>query len=1843
MPAEGDGGGGGEVDASGTAMGESRRAGSPREKRVRDDDDAEEKPRAKVRSVSPEVDAAAEIGGKWKGKVSGKGKVKVGAQVIAKARDSMDDTSDAKASEAAGIPVEGAKANDVAGKPVADLKASPPASLSGDGGEPFDAGAVAKADDGAPSKLDIARSSLSLVVDDDDDDDEYTTAVDKYYGAEEYSPALKAEKSSSASASISPGSRVKLYFLDHSSAWDDRGTGHVVFEAATGRMTFRSEEGGGVALRLEVRPDTTYALQGTTIISWMEGDAAAVSSPGEDRKPHEIALSFAEDAGCKALYEGIRAVQARMAAEVGSQPAAQAPMCMGVGRVGGSSGGMGPGVLSGMGSIFDDDMDGNAASVWGSENINETTGFPSEGSPAASLSGIGSGMFLSSVGGGGTGGGISADSPAALAAAAFSMPRPERSGLEALAALLSDAGPVQVASIRERVVAEVSAGDYVARLCDVFRVAEDLEDVEGLRLLYFVFRSLFVLGNNGVVEHLVNGNNILSVIGALEYEPDLFPVRKPEEGGGGSESGEKDENGNGEKGRNVEALVEAKMPKSSPSNSSSGGNSGNGDGGKDRSTEIRRHRNFLTRQALFRSVVSIPDASVVAKIHQNYRVSYIKDVILSRVLDDSAHSALQSLIFFNNIDIVCFFVSENTPLLEDLFSQFRSVLRVQSAAGLIVGSAEELSRLGDDGLGAAGACAESRKSEERIEIEKSTVGVTSLNELPGSGAASSGIADSSGTAKLSCSDVAMKKEGSHEKSENDVSVNAENVPGKRPAGSPSKRSDATFPKTSKAANADDVAESSDTVLLSENAAHASSRVPCETADAGMLPSKSCHDGASTEKLRSLLCFLNELCSLAKQQQALVRTRFHHMLRDLGVLEVALETLRHRDVSIRLLGSDLLSSAVMHDQCDIRFHMLRNMPMLPLDVGAGAGGALSDTPFSGLEQERGGSLGQGGGVENLFTGGSSNRMSPSKSGGGTPGEKSVMTLPGFRSAPAPQGDSIASQEAKSSQGSNDLSSDEANAEDVALAGTESGDHIPITEAEKESKRDVDVKGDKVPIGEADCVSPVGAHSEEEAEGKSSPVSAGSIEVGKATLASTVMNKTEPSSSPSSTAAVTSPSPSHATSAPASSGLDTATSNRLFPLLGAMLDVICNDSDSGVFLTVLEQLRQLLDPSTMRSTIETERFLDVFYERFVLRLLEPLKLSPEDDITVPLSEERASLRVSSDLKSMDDSTSHLCDLLAFCVLNHAFRSKYFVLGYDVVGKVLKLLRHRRPHVRLAALRFCRACIGAEDDVYDRYIAKNKLLGPVFELFVANGHRDNLLNSAVLELVLFLASHHRSHLLEHIMENHSAVLEETLEYSCAFADARKSLEEIRSNMNSTGEMGVSGDSNGAMNSMGLAAGQLLGMGFGASDVAGVHHGSLSLDSHPQRFGPSLFAHHDIRIAPDQDCDEDYFASGGEDDTGMSELCRIMENSKSGPGLLPGVGDGGQHGMSSGVPLHGTSGPPQVPGRELMPARRASAVRSGSGNSVAVSPGTSPENMMGQACAEPSLARSADRNADSSSNDSPSSPTGMSTAYPLGPVVEISAQFDDSVLNSTWSNRSPSQRGAPLVDYPFDAHSAAPDAEDMFASDSNSTGSPSDSAIDGNSGAQRSANVGLDGSSRSGVALSLKLENGALKETTRIVPIGSNSGGGGSISSGSRGGVRDGGSSGSAGHTDSGGDGGGSGTNGGSSGDTVPAVDVVCDSDSSAPSSPKRRRCKSSDDQGHLSGNGIDVSINRSADSSTVKSGTPPRNAMKDQSEEAAEPETQGRDSKRRRTTEESPVEGNESPKPVNKVLGNSVSHKR
>jgi Phosphatase 4 regulatory subunit 3 len=192
----------------------------------------------------------------------------------------------------------------------------------------------------------------------------------------------------------------------------------------------------------------------------------------------------------------------------------------------------------------------------------------------------------------------------------------------------------------------------------------------------------------------------------------------------------------------------------------------------------------------------------------------------------------------------------------------------------------------------------------------------------------------------------------------------------------------------------------------------------------------------------------------------------------------------------------------------------------------------------------------------------------------------------------------------------------------------------------------------------------------------------------------------------------------------------------PVLQGIIDIVVHaesESDEeaqqymGAAAHILMGLQAILDPSSMQELAEKDDILDVFYDDCVPLLVRPLTASLPGSRREPRGVIPTRLAVSV--------LHNLLDLMSFCLQVHGYRIRMYLLKNNLVGKALQLLRYTDKSLQLETITFFRMVIGTNDDFYHRHIVKNNLFAPVFKLFVENGPRYNLINSAVLELLEFI----------------------------------------------------------------------------------------------------------------------------------------------------------------------------------------------------------------------------------------------------------------------------------------------------------------------------------------------------------------------------------------------------------------------------------------------------------------------------------------------------------------------------
>ncbi|KAI7736107.1 hypothetical protein M8C21_004236, partial [Ambrosia artemisiifolia] len=192
-----------------------------------------------------------------------------------------------------------------------------------------------------------------------------------------------------------------------------------------------------------------------------------------------------------------------------------------------------------------------------------------------------------------------------------------------------------------------------------------------------------------------------------------------------------------------------------------------------------------------------------------------------------------------------------------------------------------------------------------------------------------------------------------------------------------------------------------------------------------------------------------------------------------------------------------------------------------------------------------------------------------------------------------------------------------------------------------------------------------------------------------------------------------------------------------LIGLLVKNMLKDFEGDMHCQFLEILRSLLD--TYSPAGQRDAIVDIFYERHLDELLNVITSSCSNR------------NIGNKNSAKPEILLNIYDLLCFCVLQHPNKIKSIFLLTGMIDKVLSLTCRREKYLVVAAIRFIRTLISLKDEQLMNHIAKNNLFKPIVDVFVGNGSRYNLLNSAVLELFEYIRKENLKILVKYIVETY------------------------------------------------------------------------------------------------------------------------------------------------------------------------------------------------------------------------------------------------------------------------------------------------------------------------------------------------------------------------------------------------------------------------------------------------------------------------------------------------------------
>jgi len=196
----------------------------------------------------------------------------------------------------------------------------------------------------------------------------------------------------------------------------------------------------------------------------------------------------------------------------------------------------------------------------------------------------------------------------------------------------------------------------------------------------------------------------------------------------------------------------------------------------------------------------------------------------------------------------------------------------------------------------------------------------------------------------------------------------------------------------------------------------------------------------------------------------------------------------------------------------------------------------------------------------------------------------------------------------------------------------------------------------------------------------------------------------------------------------------TEHSLFGLIISRLDV---DLETAVINLLTDVVRHVCDVTNLEEGTEKSLFLNLFYQKYASILFTPLTRQ------VPHNGHHS--EVEGLLKN------NLCELLSSFVKQHTQWISTFLMGNNLVLSLLNLLNCKDKWLLLSAIRFFRMFIDVDNNNFKNYIISENLFEPIIQVFLNNGPKYNILNSAVLELFEWILKRNMKIIIRHIMEKH------------------------------------------------------------------------------------------------------------------------------------------------------------------------------------------------------------------------------------------------------------------------------------------------------------------------------------------------------------------------------------------------------------------------------------------------------------------------------------------------------------
>ena len=196
-----------------------------------------------------------------------------------------------------------------------------------------------------------------------------------------------------------------------------------------------------------------------------------------------------------------------------------------------------------------------------------------------------------------------------------------------------------------------------------------------------------------------------------------------------------------------------------------------------------------------------------------------------------------------------------------------------------------------------------------------------------------------------------------------------------------------------------------------------------------------------------------------------------------------------------------------------------------------------------------------------------------------------------------------------------------------------------------------------------------------------------------------------------------------------------------VMNLLINILVDPHKSALDASTFYLIKTLIDPDSFSpemKLVDKTSFFSYLYKSCMHHLIAPLLAVTTDTRVAP----------STDTIENTEIISYIIQLLAFCVEQHTYHSRVYIINKNLLSRVVVLLTSRHSHLVLITIRLIRKILGMREEGFNSYIVRNNLLQPVATLLKATP-MYNMINSACLELFSFILREPTSGLLRYVVE--------------------------------------------------------------------------------------------------------------------------------------------------------------------------------------------------------------------------------------------------------------------------------------------------------------------------------------------------------------------------------------------------------------------------------------------------------------------------------------------------------------